>query len=131
MYTGKLVEFDPEKGCGYIEPEGGASRVFVYADDFNGMWDLRPGLTVRFSSLHGSNGLRAYNALVVTDPSDHAPNEIEPMTYHMYAKEITETLLTKAPGISAAQIAQVCKKLTKRAAKRGWLKRADQYEPSR
>jgi cold shock protein len=144
MSTGTLAEYYPDKGYGYIEPSDGTCRVFVHADDFGGQRDIAEGILVRFSSIQGRNGPKAYNVGILTDApsgtegaqsseawSNHRADiaervgrqmsELQSVSYQVYAREITDALISKAPDISASQISEVCKTLTTRAARRGWL----------
>ena len=145
MATGKIVRFDPAKGHGFIEPDDGGSLVFVNADDFGGVWDLQAGTLVRFSSIQGTRGPKAYNVRILTRPSEkrarfrtsgdlndgnvtrycHDGNgasiEYQMISRRKYAEEITEVLTSQVPGITAAQVSNVCRKLTKRAIKHSWL----------
>jgi cold shock protein len=69
MATGKIAVFDAVKGCGLIAPDDGGSRVFVHAEEFGGDQDLGTGTPVRFSSIQGARGLRAYNVAILNGSS--------------------------------------------------------------
>jgi cold shock protein len=63
--TGKIATSFTDS-YGFIEPDDGTDRVIVHADEFGAEWpDVKPGTAVRFSSLQGARGLRAYNVRIL------------------------------------------------------------------
>jgi CspA family cold shock protein len=154
MATGRLAEFYADKGYGYIKPDDGSSKVFVCADDLEGEQNLAAGTPVRFSSLQGRAGIKAYNVVVLSGPLDadisltsdggqldsvgsdrevhrrHDSSEVQKISDRIYESEIAEALVSMAPDVSAIQVRQVCRKLTNRAALRGWLRHGQETYPA-
>ncbi|WP_026486191.1 cold-shock protein [Caldanaerobius polysaccharolyticus] len=62
MFKGKVKWFNPEKGYGFIEREGG-SDVFVHysAIEMNGFKTLEEGQMVEFDVVEGAKGPQAAN----------------------------------------------------------------------
>ena len=58
MPNGTVKWFNPNKGFGFIEPEGGSQDVFVHisAVEAAGMHTLNEGAKVRFELETGKNG---------------------------------------------------------------------------
>ncbi|MFE9890701.1 cold-shock protein [Streptomyces scopuliridis] len=67
MTTGTVKWFNPAKGFGFIEPQGGGVDVFAhYAYIAAGSpLDLRQGQKVSFNLIHGQKGPHAENILPV------------------------------------------------------------------
>src|SRR5258708_4910968 len=64
--TGKVAEIDPDKGFVFIEPDDGSAWVLVNPDDLCGKpGDVKPGTTVKFSSVQGALGRVAYNVSIL------------------------------------------------------------------
>lgn len=129
MAIGTLVRFDAASGHGYIAPDDGGAEVFVHAEELGGPRDLRVGMHVRYSSIQGFRGPKAYNVGIVTGRSlqplvERASDRctiIEFLSPHEYAEEIAAVLASAVPDASAAQIVEVRANLVARAAHRGWL----------
>ncbi|GAA2267573.1 cold-shock protein CspD [Streptomyces amakusaensis] len=65
MATGTVKWFNTEKGFGYIEPDGGASEVFVHFAAITGdqIKELTEGQRVSFDIVAGSRGPQAANVV--------------------------------------------------------------------
>lgn len=144
MATGKVAEFNPVKGYGLIQPDDGGSKVFFHADDFGGQRDLDVGTPVRFSSLSGRRGPKAYNVSVLLTSEREitsgcnsgrsrvanrcnrcrsSSRQVRALNYRGYMEEITDVLISEVPSITAAERAEVLKRLAKITAQHGWLER--------
>lgn len=129
MAIGTIVRFDAASGHGYIAPDDGGAEVFVNAAELGGPRDLSVGMHVRYSSIQGVRGLKAYNVGIVTGrPAqpfvEHASDRyagIEFLSPREYAEEIAAVLASAVPDASAAQVVEVRANLVARAAHRGWL----------
>ena len=143
MAFGKIVAFDRVKGCGLIAPDDGSSKVFVHADDLDGQRHINIGTPVRFSSIQGIRGPKAYNVRILTALPDRLGMAVDPrddgsatadidcdedhflkvqiLSHREYAVEITDVLISVLPDATSAQIVQVRSELAKRAVQRGWL----------
>jgi CspA family cold shock protein len=140
MALGKIAAFELTMGCGLIAPDEGGPSVFVHADDLGGQQNVGVGTPVRFSSVQGIRGPRAYNVRILTAPSDDPCDdgsltgdvgygggyllEVQILSRRQYAEEITNILISAIPGATSAQIVEAQSALAQRAARRGWL--ADQ-----
>ena len=69
MATGTVKWFDPVKGYGFIQPEGGGKDDFVHisAVERAGLTTLREGQKVTYELQPGKNGKSAAENLVVED----------------------------------------------------------------
>jgi CspA family cold shock protein len=144
---GKIAEFNSAKGLGYIEPDGGGPKVLVHADEWGGDRNIDPGTPVRFATMQGSDGLRAYNVMILgpapmrdsEGPTHLGRNEDAPesagdaqlargdssdvqiLDFSDYVQEITDVVTSVFPGGTMAQIVEACSEIAMRAAKHGWL----------
>lgn len=141
--TGKISTICRPQEYAIIDPDNGSSSVYVYADDFGQNWkDITPGTPVRFSSLQGIRGLKAYNVIVsarepsrslttsfvqtenapaVSSHNDSYRRELNVARWRSYEDLITAVLKSAVPFITPEQVSQVCKELTECAIRRGWL----------
>jgi cold shock protein len=69
MATGTVKWFNPTKGYGFIEPEGGGSDAFVHisAVERAGLSTLNEGQKVSFELQAGQNGKTSAEDLAVID----------------------------------------------------------------
>jgi cold shock CspA family protein len=74
---GSITRIFPRDGYGLIQPDDGSPLVFVDVANFGGQWrDFKPGTLVRFSSLQGVRGTKAYNVMILaTKPPMSADTE--------------------------------------------------------
>jgi len=132
--TGKISTLCRPEEYAIIDPDNGGPGIFAHADDFGPAWrELIPGMTVKFSSLQGARGLRAYNVAVFRrKPSAAASKDYYPhrrdgncVSRYSYENLIAEVLTAAVPEITADQLTAACTKLMACAAGRGWLVLAD------
>jgi CspA family cold shock protein len=76
MMYGTVKSFKPERGWGFIIPDGGGRDIFVHARELNGM-TLAQGQRVGFLvKSNGSKGDRAINVIVLL--GDQQPSRDQP-----------------------------------------------------
>jgi CspA family cold shock protein len=68
MATGVIKWFSPEKGYGFIRPDGGGKDVFVHHSQIKmeGFRTLEEGNKVQFDVEKGPKGLQALNVTKLT-----------------------------------------------------------------
>ena len=68
--VGRITSIFPLEGYGFIQPNDGSALVVVDVANLGAQgWDVKPGSLVRFSSLQGVRGPKAYNVMILTaDP---------------------------------------------------------------
>jgi cold shock CspA family protein len=126
---GTFTGFDEGAHFGLIAPTDGSPMVIVHEDNFGGRRDVLPGTPVKYSSVQGTPGPKAYNVTVLDpdslnptlDASDPGRCKKLKLRRQRYADEITSLLIAKVSCITATEIIEVRKQLVKRATRRGWL----------
>jgi cold shock CspA family protein len=141
MNVGKIAMLDAGNGYALIAPDDGTPMVLAHVDEFGGEENVHPGTPVKFSSVQGTQGPKAYNVTILPDPtmrdrswtpadqfSEHSSaSPTRPaasfamLTRESYEEEVMDALIAKIPGITASQVLQICMDLGSRAAHRGWL----------
>lgn len=150
MATGKVLQFDPDRGYGFVAADDGGEDVFLHASVFDGdTAELVPGTALEFRVMAGDRGRKAYAAsvadpgipaptedpgiplpaelvpteLVPTEPT--TPPEDEPMCDVLspteYVAELTELLLSTVPTLTGQQVLEVRQNLLDAARKHGWV----------
>ncbi|WP_329454750.1 cold-shock protein [Streptomyces sp. NBC_01497] len=132
--TGKVIRFDAVRGYGFVAPSGGGDDVFLHVNDLVvDKSQLTPGVTVEFDVENGDKGLKAAHVSVLEGdrfaPAAHHPEPRTPvddglcdiLTAREFTEEVTEALLSAAPGITAEQILGIRRHLAKLAADHGWV----------
>lgn len=74
--SGKVVHYDPNRGFGFLSPEGGGDDVFLHINDIQGIDEsqLRPGAKVDFEVEATDRGSKATNVKVTEQaPPGEAP----------------------------------------------------------
>jgi cold shock protein len=80
MSTGKLVTFDPIKGYGFIAPDSGGKDIFVHVEEL-GTKDVSTGARLKFQSINGSRGPKAYDVAILENSVDsRSPASLPPVT---------------------------------------------------
>jgi cold shock CspA family protein len=129
MAIGTFTGFDEGKDYGFIVPNDGGSVVIVHEESFGGQQNVKPGAAVKYSSIQGTPGPKAYNVTVLDldkprlglGANRSRKCKKRKASRRRYADEITSVLISKVSDITVAEIVEVRKLLVKRAARRGWL----------
>jgi cold shock CspA family protein len=137
MATGKLLQFDPARGYGFVAADDGGEDVFLHASVFYGdLSDLVPGIPLEFQIMAGDRGRKAFSVSIaegksallpprVLSPQAFSATEEEQMcdvlSQAEFEAELTELLLNTLPALTGPQILEVRQGMLKFARKRGWI----------
>lgn len=136
VVRGKVVRFDEVRGYGFVSPDEGGEDVFIHVNDID--FDKRlmaPGALVEFLVELGERGPKASRVSLVREASSRSGTSgyasgddvnggdvyCEVVSTKRFLQEVTETLLTSAPGMTAEQILNVRKNLVGMARKYNWI----------
>jgi cold shock protein len=71
LATGRVLQFDQERGYGFIAADDGGEDVFLHASVFDGdSYELAPGMRVEFKIMAGDRGRKAFAAHLIPDEPD-------------------------------------------------------------
>jgi CspA family cold shock protein len=146
MATGKILQFDPGRGYGFVAADDGGEDVFLHASVYDGdSADLVPGIPLEFQVMAGDRGRKAFavrfaedraaapqvptqaspTAALPTAPAARPAAEDEQMcdvlSQAEFSTELTELLLNTIPALQGAQILELRAGLLEFARKRGWV----------
>ena len=77
MATGKLLQFDPARGYGFVAADDGGEDVFLHAFVFYGdLSDLVPGIPLEFQIMAGDRGRKAFSVSIVEGKSAPLPPRV-------------------------------------------------------
>jgi cold shock CspA family protein len=118
--TGKVLAVLRSEECAVVDPINGGPTLYIHADEFGMDWNsLTPGMTVRFSSLQGARGPRAYNVIVLNSSYSSEAEDVDvpgsglnDVTRPNYEDLIASVLISTVPEINGEQVSAVCKRLT-------------------
>jgi cold shock CspA family protein len=139
--TGRVLQFDEERGYGFIAADDGGEDVFLHASVFEGdSKELVPGAAVEFETMAGDRGRKAFGVhLLQGGIARSVPGPREPegqqqarsaadtdalgdvLSEVRFGQEITEILLEFAPDITGKHIVQVRQGLITFGRKHGWI----------
>jgi cold shock protein len=144
--SGQIIRFNASVGYGFIEQDGGGEDVFVHAEALGDYASsVRAGTRVEFNILESSRGLKACDVTILDRTGEPARMPAAPAAGRLpaagaaadedtydddlaeaipraeYVREITETLIELAGGLTAEQISVIRQRLTDAADRRGWL----------
>ncbi|MEU3271994.1 cold shock domain-containing protein [Saccharomonospora sp. NPDC006951] len=137
MVAGKVIRFDEFRGYGFVAPDTGGEDVFIHVNDLD--FDKRllgTGARVEFDIEDGDRGLKASRVRileqVVAEPHvrqvvHRAESSLDEdglcdvLSPGEYVSELTETLLTAEPTLTAQQIVRIRQSLTEVARGHGWV----------
>jgi CspA family cold shock protein len=70
LATGRVLQFDQERGYGFVAADDGGEDIFLHASVFDGgPEELMPGTKVEFRVMAGDRGRKAFAAHVINDDS--------------------------------------------------------------
>jgi CspA family cold shock protein len=149
MATGKILQFDPGRGYGFVAADDGGEDIFLHASVFDGdPSDLTPGAPLEFQVMAGDRGRKAFAVRFAEDkpaPREHSvlspqaliPSQARPTTdarpatdeeqmcdvlsQAEFGAELTELLLNTIPALTGPQILELRKGMLEFARKRGWV----------
>ena len=137
MATGKVLQFDPGRGYGFVAADDGGEDVFLHASVFNGdSGELVPGIPLEFEIMAGDRGRKAYSAHFAAEKSAPMPPPVlSPQAFSItdedqmcdvlsqaeFGTELTELLLNTMPTLTGQQILEVRQAMLEFARKRGWV----------
>jgi len=137
--TGRVLQFDEERGYGFIAADDGGEDVFLHASVFEGdSRQLVPGLPVEFETMAGDRGRKAFGVHVlktsrtspvadtesVAGPAHVADDDeglCDVLSESRFGQEITEILLESAPDMAGKHIVQVRQNMIAFGRKHGWI----------
>jgi cold shock protein len=78
LITGRVLQFDHERGYGFIAADDGGEDVFLHASVLDGdSYELAPGMRVEFKVMAGDRGRKAFAAHLIDEESASA-GEVTP-----------------------------------------------------
>jgi cold shock protein len=139
--TGRVLQFDEERGYGFIAADDGGEDVFLHASVFDGdSRQLVPGLPVEFETMAGDRGRKAFGVHALKTnrtaavPDEEAGVQTAPvqatdddeglcdvLSEARFGQEITEILLDAAPDMTGRHIVQVRQSMIAFGRKHGWI----------
>lgn len=137
MATGKVLQFDPGRGYGFVAADDGGDDISLHASAFDGdPYELIPGTALEFQVMASDRGRKAFavhfagNKTALREqlvlPSQLiAANDVEQMcdvlSQAEFTGELTELLLNTIPALTGPQILEVRQGMVKFARTRGWV----------
>jgi cold shock CspA family protein len=74
-----VLQFDQERGYGFIAADDGGEDVFLHASVFDGdSYDLAPGVRIEFKVMAGDRGRKAFAAHPIPDEPEAAGSPVPP-----------------------------------------------------
>jgi cold shock protein len=137
--TGRVLQFDEERGYGFIAADDGGEDVFLHASVFEGdSRQLVPGLPVEFETMAGDRGRKAFGVHMLktsrTSPVSDGESVAAPahvadddeglcdvLSEARFGQEVTEILLDSAPDMIGKHIVQVRQNMIAFGRKHGWI----------
>jgi len=100
------------RGYGFIAPDSGSEDVFVHANDLEDEKSMfKAGTAVEFEVEEGDRGLKAVDVRVIGQPVATSASD--------FAIALSETLMTRVPDLTGAQILKVRQAVAEVARSRG------------
>lgn len=136
MATGKVLQFDPGRGYGFVAADDGGDDIFLHASVFDGdPCGLIPGVPLEFQVMAGDRGRKAFAVHFAghrTRPSEQPvlPSQLiaadeeqmcDVLSRAELTRELTELLLNTIPALTGPQILEVRQGVLEFARTRGWV----------
>jgi CspA family cold shock protein len=135
MATGKVLQFDPSRGYGFVAADDGGDDIFLHASVFDGdPGELLPGVPLEFQVMAGDRGRKAFAVRFAEEESTMPPPVLsapisaaeeeqmcDVLSQAEFSAELTELLLNTMPAISGQQVLEVRQNMLEFARKRGWV----------
>lgn len=137
MATGKVLQFDPGRGYGFVAADDGGDDVFLHASVFDGdPSELVPGTPLEFQVMASDRGRKAFAVRFAEDISATPEKPVLPSQRFSSAEEdqmcdvlsqaeflgdLTELLVKTIPALTGSQILEVRQGLLEFAKTRGWV----------
>jgi CspA family cold shock protein len=141
------LQFDAARGYGFVAADDGGEDVFLHASVFEGdPGVLAPGTKVRFQTMAGDRGRKAFAVQLADDEPDPQDRQALPRTSvgatptssaqpsgadddmlcdvlsaTEFRRELTELLLNTVPELTGQQILQARQGMLEFAKKHGWI----------
>ena len=109
MTTGRVLQFDPGRGYGFVAADDGGEDVFLHASVFDGDLDeLVPGTKMTFQIMAGDRGRKAFAAHLADDDPGPVPVP-RPAPPAMASPAMASSAApTAAPSVPAQDDEQMC-----------------------
>jgi len=66
--TGRVLQFDQERGYGFLAADDGGEDIFLHSSAFDGdSYELAPGMRMEFQVMAGDRGRKAFAARLIPD----------------------------------------------------------------
>jgi cold shock protein len=137
MATGKVLQFDPSRGYGFVAADDGGEDVFLHASVFNGdPSELTPGTALEFEVMAGDRGRKAFAVRFAADSPAPQVKAVVPtqataviddeqmcdvLSQGEFTTVLTEILLKTIPALTGPQILEVRQSLVGLAKQHGWI----------
>jgi cold shock protein len=73
LATGRVLQFDKERGYGFIAADDGGEDIFLHASVYEGdSYEITPGIRIEFKVMAGDRGRKAFAARSIPDEPDLA-----------------------------------------------------------
>jgi cold shock protein len=137
MATGKVLQFDPGRGYGFVAADDGGEDIFLHASVFDGdPSELVPGTPLEFQVMASDRGRKAFGVRFAEDKTAKPEQPVLPAQRFSSAEEdqmcdvlsqaeflgdLTELLVKTIPALTGSQILEVRQGLLEFAKTRGWV----------
>jgi CspA family cold shock protein len=79
LATGRVLQFDKERGYGFIAADDGGEDIFLHASVYDGdSYELSPGTRIEFKVMAGDRGRKAFAARIIPDEPDPVDGSVTP-----------------------------------------------------
>jgi cold shock CspA family protein len=77
LATGRVLQFDKERGYGFIAADDGGEDIFLHASVYDGdSYELSPGARIEFKVMAGDRGRKAFAARSIPDEPEPADGSV-------------------------------------------------------